>query len=162
MPTIDERTRMNKVYRHKQLARDEYIGRVDQNGKVFRRRLGPGRMVGYVDLGSGNVFEKRLGPNKKIGRVDPQTGEVFLSKLGPDEYIGKVQRDGKCYYHKSLAKDDYIGKVIDMISLAHGGAGYLLLILPRIEHVKDLADQKAERKKTQEELDDNLDGLETA
>lgn len=153
---------MNKVYRHKPLARNEFIGRVDENGKVFQRRLGPGRMVGYVDLETGKVYEKRLGPKKNLGRVDLKSGEVFLSKLGPDEYIGKVQRDGKCYYHKSLAKDDYVGKITDMTSLAHGGAGYLLLILPKIEHVKDIAAQRAEQKKAKEELEDNLDGLETA
>jgi hypothetical protein len=65
------------------------------------------------------------------------SGEVFLTKLGPDEYIGKVRQDGKCYYHKSLAKDDYIGKITEMTSLAHGGAGYLLLILPKIEYVEE-------------------------
>jgi hypothetical protein len=153
---------MNKVYRHKPLAPDEYIGRVDENGKVFQRRLGPGRMVGYVDLENGKVYEKRLGSKKNLGRVDLESGEVFLSKFGPDEYIGKVQRDGKCYYHKSLAKDDYVGKITEMTSLAHGGAGYLLLILPKIEHVQERATQRAKQKRAKEELEDNLDGLETA
>jgi hypothetical protein len=153
---------MNKVYRHKPLARDEFIGRVDENGKVYQRGFRPGRMVGHVDLDSGKVYEKRLGPNKKLGRVDLKSGEVFLSKLGPDEYIGKVRQDGKCYYHKSLAKDDYVGKITEMTSLAHGGAGYLLLILPKIERVEESATQRAKQKKTREDLEDNLDGLETA
>jgi hypothetical protein len=153
---------MNKVYRHKPLAIDEHIGRVDEDGRVFQRRLGPGGLVGYVDLENGKVYEKRGRRKKHMGRVDLASGEVFLTKLGPDEYIGKVRQDGKCYYHKSLAKDDYIGKITEMTSLAHGGAGYLLLILPKIEYVEEKAAQKAEQKNILEELDDNLDGLETA
>jgi len=128
---------MNKAYRHVSLARDEYLGRVDEHGTVFEERFGPDRRIGRVDPGDGTVFEARLGPDRVIGRVELNTGKVFLAKFGPDEYVGKVYKDGRCFYHRQVARDLYLGRVKEMVSFAHGGAAFLLLIFPAYEEKVD-------------------------
>ncbi len=121
---------MNKVYRHKALAPDDYLGWVNEEGKVYESRFGPDRYIGRVDIGNGRIYESRLGPDQLIGHVELDTGKVYINKLGPDEYLGKVNPDGSLYHHKRLAPDNYLGKVKDMVSLGHGGAAFLLLIMP--------------------------------
>lgn len=121
---------MNKVYRHVPMAADEYLGHVSEDGKVYQARLGPDKCIGRVELDTGKIFESRLGPDKHVGRVELDSGKVYLGKLGPDEYIGRVDSDGRIYLHNRLAADTYIGKVVDMLSLAHGGAAMLLLVAP--------------------------------
>ena len=150
---------MNKAYRHKPIAPDEYLGRVDQAGKTYETRLGPDLYVGRVDLNTGKIYESRLGPDKLIGRVDSHNGKVYHSRLGPDEYLGRVDPDGKCYLHKRLARDEYMGKVTEMLSLTHGAAAFLLLILPALEEDKQVKEEKA----AEEALNANEDesGLDT-
>lgn len=143
---------MNKVYRHISLSPDQYLGRVDEDGKVYETRPGLDHYVGRVDLGDGKIYETRLGPDKYLGRVDLATGKVFLARLGPDEYLGKVHKDGRCYRHVALRRDEYLGKVRDMVSYGHGGAGFLLLLFPKVEEIKEdekkEAQEKAEAKNT--------------
>lgn len=121
---------MNKVYRHRPAANDEYLGWVDEEGRVYETRLGPDKYIGRVEPGSGKIYEARLGPDKYIGRVNGKSGKIYLAKLGPDIYIGRVQTDGKLFHHHNLAADEYLGKVIEMTSRIHGGAAFLLLIQP--------------------------------
>lgn len=127
---------MNKVYHHKPMSRDEYLGRVDESGKVYKNVAGPKKpdtYIGRVDLHTGKVFDASTVPEELVGRVDTDTGKVFRSKFGPDEYLGRVAEDGKLSHHKPLARDDYMGKVTDMSSYAHGGAAFLLLVYPLFE-----------------------------
>ncbi len=133
---------MNKVYKHKPMASDEYLGQVDIEGKVYESRFGPDHYIGRVDLYEGKIYESRFGPDSYIGRVDVRSGEVYLSKPGLDEYVGKVMKDGKLYFHKRLAPDQYLGKVTEMVSVHHGAAAFLLLILP--EFKEDLKATEAE------------------
>lgn len=148
---------MNKVYLHQRLAKDTYLGRIDEDGRVYESRLGPDKYVGRVEPDGGKIYESRLGPDKYIGRVDPDNGKVYLAKLGPDEYLGKVTPEGKLYLHKSLASDEYIGQVTDMVSLTHGGAAFLLLVRPAYDESK--ADAKAENEeKTAPDADDAAAG----
>jgi hypothetical protein len=137
---------MNKVYRHIRLALDEYLGRVDQDGKVYERRLGPDKYAGRVELKNGKIYESRFGPDKYIGRVDPTNGKVYRARIGPDRYLGRVRKNGQCYLHIRLKRDEYMGKIKGMSSLVHGGAGFLLLLLPLIEEIKEeeIAAQEAE------------------
>jgi hypothetical protein len=128
---------MNKIYRHVPLSPDEYLGRVDQNGKVYEHRTGPDRYAGRVDLKNGKIYESRLGPDKYRGRVEPGTGKVYMARLGPDRYLGRVRKNGQCYLHRRLRRDEYMGKIKDMTSQVHGGAGFLLLLLPLIEEIKE-------------------------
>lgn len=121
---------MNKVYRHKSFSPDEYLGHVEQDGKVYEAQMGPDKYIGHVELETGKIFESRLGPDKYIGKVESDTGKVYLGKFGPDEYIGKVNKNGKIYQHRPVVSDEYIGKVIEMVSVIHGGAAFLLLVLP--------------------------------
>ena len=124
---------MNKVYRHRPLATDEFLGRVGEDGRVYESRLGPDKYIGRVDLENGKIYEARLGPDKHIGRVEVDSGKVYLAKFGPDEYLGRVEKDGKLYAHKRLARDEYLGKVVEMVSVVHGGGAFLLLVVPAVE-----------------------------
>lgn len=121
-----------KVYLHKPAARDELLGRVDEDGKVYTTRFGPDQYIGHVDIGNGKIYEARPGPDKHIGEVELETGRVFSARFGPDEYLGRVQADGELFLHKPIAPDEYIGRVAEMPSYAHGGAAFLLLVLPEI------------------------------
>jgi len=138
---------MNKVYRHKPIAPDDYLGHVNERGQVYASRRGPDQLVGRVELETGKIYESRLGPDRYIGRVDANSGKVYLSQLGPDEYLGRVHRDGKLTLHIPLGADEYLGKVVDMTSLAHGGAAFLLLVQP----VLDAGQVKKEEKEQQEQ-----------
>lgn len=127
---------MNKVYRHHAFARDEYLGRIAEDGRVYDSRVGPDRYIGRVELENGKIYESRLGPDQLIGRVEAKSGKVYLEKLGPDEYLGRVIEDGKLYRHKPVAPDEYLGKVTEMVSVVHGGAAFLLLVVPAYEQEK--------------------------
>jgi hypothetical protein len=140
---------MNKVYKHRPRARDELLGRVGANGRVYESRLSPDKYVGRVELESGKIFESRFGPDKHIGRVDISSGKVYLKKLGPDEYLGRVEKDGKLYLHRSLARDEYLGRVTDMVSVAHGGGAFLLLLIPEIDREMQLAEEDEAKKEEQ-------------
>ena len=144
---------MNKVYKHKALAPDQYLGHVDADGRVFESRFGPDRYIGRVDPRSGKIYEARLGPDRHIGQVYPENGKVYLAKFGPDEYIGRVHQDGKLYLHKPLASDEYLGKVVQMSSRVHGGGAFLLLVIP------DYDEQAAAE--TEETLDSDLGSEDT-
>ena len=131
---------MSKVYRNKPLAPDELLGHVENDGKVYESRFGPDKYVGRVDLDSGQIYEARLGPDRLAGHVALDSGKVYHPKLGPDEYLGGVDADGHCHRHIPMAPDEYLGKVLEMQGYAHGGAAFLLLVLPAWE------EQEAERK----------------
>lgn len=120
----------SKVFRHKPLAADELLGRVEPDGRLYESRFGPDKYIGRVEIDSGKIYEARLGPDKYIGRVELDSGKVFRAKVGPDEYLGRVNGDGEFHRHKSLAADQYIGKLTEMASYAHGGAAFLVLALP--------------------------------
>jgi hypothetical protein len=123
---------MKKVYKHKPLALDEYLGRVDEDGKVYKNVAGPRKLdsyIGRVDLTTGKVYDAGTTPERYLGRVDPE-GKVFLSALGAEEYLGKVHANGKMFHHKRLARDEYLGKVKDMGAVVFGGAAFLLLAMP--------------------------------
>jgi len=128
---------MNKVYRHHAFARDEYLGRVGGDGRVYDSRFGPDRYIGRVELEDGKIYESRLGPDQYIGHVEVQSGKVYLDKFGPDYYLGKVTEDGKLYRHKPVAPDEYLGKVTEMVSVLHGGAAFLLLVAPAYDQEKE-------------------------
>lgn len=123
----------SKVYKHRILARDQYLGRVDADGKVYEGRYGRDKYVGRVDLESGNIYDSRLGPDQLLGRVELDSGKVYFSKLGADQYLGRVHQNGRLYLHRRLARDEYLGRIKEMPSFAHGGAAFLLLVLPAHE-----------------------------
>ncbi len=122
-----------KVYLHKPSAPDELLGRVEEDGKVYETRFGPDQYIGRVDISNGKIYASRPGPDKHIGDVELETGRVFTVRFGPDDYVGRVQADGDLYLHKPVAPDQYIGRVAEMPSHAHGGAAFLLLVLPEIQ-----------------------------
>ncbi len=123
----------SKVFRHKPLAPDEQIGRVEPDGKVYEALFGPDKYVGHVEVDTGKVFEARFGPDKEIGRVTLDNGKAYRAKFGPDEYVGHADGDGKLYRHKPLAADEYLGHIQQMPAYAHAGAALLLLVLPAWE-----------------------------
>jgi hypothetical protein len=125
---------MNKVFRNRSLAPDEYLGYVGHDGKVYETRFGPDKYVGRVELDTGKIFEARLGPDNYLGKVELDTGKVFRHKpLAPDAYLGSVDSDGKFYRHKPLAPDEYIGKLEGATPYALGGAAFMLLVWPALE-----------------------------
>jgi hypothetical protein len=135
----------SNVYRHKPLAADELLGRVEPDGRLYETRLGPDKFIGRVEIDNGKIYESRVGPDKYVGRVELDTGKVYRAKVGPDEYLGRVSGDGDFRRHKPLAADEYIGKITEMASYAHGGAAFLLLALPAWEKaVATKAEEKAQ------------------
>ncbi len=133
---------MSKVYRHGFLGADEYLGKVDPDGKVYDGHFDPERFVGQANLETGQVYDSRLGNVHEIGRVDLATGKIFHISQKDSDYLGKVEESGKCYWHKKLAPDVYMGKVEELISFAHGGAAFLLLIFPLIEESRTEKESK--------------------
>lgn len=133
---------MSKVYRHVVLGADEYLGRVDPDGKVYDGHFDPERFVGHADLETGKVYDSRLGNVHEIGKVNLENGKVYHLSQKKEDYLGKVEGNGKCFWHKKLVPDVYMGKVEDLKSYAHGGAAFLLLILPLIEEARTDKDSK--------------------
>ncbi len=86
-----------------------------------------------MDISNGKIYVSRPGPDKHLGQVELETGKVFTARFGPDDYIGRAQADGELYLHKPIAPDQYVGRVAEMPSYAHGGAAFLLLVLPEIQ-----------------------------
>jgi hypothetical protein len=121
---------MIKVYQVIPRGLDVLLGHVDENGKVYRGRIGPDEYLGSVDLATGKVYSSRFGPDKEIGRVDQQSGKVYTSRLGPDDYVGTVDEHGRIHRHVPMAVDETIGKVDRFISFAHSAGAMLLLVLP--------------------------------
>ena len=123
-----------KVYLAIAGAPDKLLGRINENGKIYRSQFGPDDEIGHVDLVTGDVYEQRFGPDKKVGHVDLSSGKVYASRLGPDEYVGQVREDGRMHRrHQSLAADDYIGNVDQFLSYPHSAGAMLLLVLPELE-----------------------------
>lgn len=123
----------SKVFRHKALALDELLGRVEPDGRVYESRLGPDKFIGRVEIDNGKVYESRLGPDRYVGRVELDTGKVYRARVGPDEYLGRVNGEGQFHCHRPLGPDAYIGKLTEMASYAHGAAAFILLALPAWE-----------------------------
>lgn len=124
---------MSKVYLAIPSALDKHLGHVNEEGKIYRSKVGPDEYVGEVDLSSGKIYAERFGPNQKIGYVDLENGKVYLSKLGLDEYVGSVDKQGRMHRHVPMGADEYIGNVEDYVSYAHSAGAMLLLILPALE-----------------------------
>ncbi len=141
---------MKKVYKHKRLAPDIYLGRVEDDGKIYKNTGGPRKpdnYIGRVELNSGKVYDAESGPEKYVGHVELDSGKVFLARLGTEDYVGKVTDKGRFYHHKRMAFDDYLGKIKDMTSYAYGGAAFLLLALPAFEAELQEKEQQTTQKK---------------
>jgi hypothetical protein len=122
---------MNKVFRHKPMATDEYLGHVEFDGKVYEARFGPDKYVGHVELDTGKIYG--TGINNYLGNVQLDTGKVHRHKaLAIDDYLGHADGDGKLYRHK-FGPDEYIGKIEGATSYALSGAAFLLLLWPLVE-----------------------------
>jgi hypothetical protein len=121
-----------KVYLRKAgIAHDKLLGRVEDNGRVYRTYLGPDDEIGHVHLDSGKVYAQRLGNDDYVGRVDLDNGRIWRDvTAGPDEYLGRVHQDGRMDYHVAGRADEYIGRMEDVASLAQAGAAFLLLVWP--------------------------------
>ncbi len=135
---------MKKVYEHKTLARDVYLGRLEDDGKVYRNVGGPRKpdhYIGRVDLETGKVYSSEAGPETLVGHVELDSGKVFLTRLDHTEYIGRVNEKGRIYHHRRMAFDQYLGKIKDMMSYAYGGGAFLLLVMPVFE--ADLAKEES-------------------
>ena len=124
---------MYKVYRAVPRAPDEMLGYVNEDGRVYRSKVGFDEYLGRVDLSSGRVYEERFGPDRETGRVDLKTGRVYLQQFGPDDYVGTVDEKGQLHRHVQLAPDEYIGVVDPFLSYAHSAAAMLLLVLPALD-----------------------------
>jgi hypothetical protein len=127
---------MKKVYKHKTLAPDVYLGRIEDDGKVYRNVGGPRKpdhYIGRVDLQTGKVYSAEAGPETLVGHVELDSGKVYLTRLNHTEYIGRVNEKGRIYHHKRMAFDQYLGKIKEMMSYAYGGAAFLMLVMPVFE-----------------------------
>ena len=128
---------MNKVYFQKPWTPDEYLGYVGVDGRVFVARLGPDQYVGRVSLEDGKVFFHRAGPDELLGKIALDTGKIYRYRfLDFDEYLGRVDKEGRLFAHVALAPDDQIGKMVGMMSFAHAGGAFLLLVWPHWENLQ--------------------------
>jgi hypothetical protein len=126
-----EKESMSKVYLHRILLPDKQLGRVEQNGKVYRSDTGLDDRIGHVDLEKGKIYKSQPGPDEYIGHVDLDNGKVYRHvPAGRDDYLGHIESDGKMYQHEFLSPDDYMGNIKDHDSYAHAGAAFMLLVLP--------------------------------
>ena len=113
------------------ILHDKLLGRVEENGRVYRTYLGPDDEIGHVHLETGKVYAQRLGNDEYIGRVDLDNGKIWRDvTAAPDEYLGRVHEDGRMDYHLAGRADEYIGRIAGEVSLAQAGAAFLLLVLP--------------------------------
>ena len=123
---------MSKAYLQREgIAHDKLLGRVEDNGRVYRTYLGPDDEIGHVHLDSGKVYAQRLGNDEYIGRVDLANGKVWRHvAAGADQYLGRVHEDGRMDYHVAGRADEYIGRIAAGASLVQAGAAFLLLVWP--------------------------------
>lgn len=129
-----ENDSMSNVYLHRMLLPDKLLGRVEQNGKVYRSDTGLDDRIGHVDLDHGKIYKSQPGPDEYIGRVELDNGKVYRHvPAGRDDYLGHIELDGKMYQHEFLGPDDYMGNIKERISFAHAGAAFMLLVLPAFE-----------------------------
>ena len=121
-----------KVYLQRAgILHDKLLGRVKENGRVYRTHLGPDDEIGHVHLETGKVYAQRLGNDEYVGRVDLDDGKVWRDvTAGPDEYLGRVHEDGRMHCHLATRPDDYVGRIGRGASRAHAGAAFLLLVWP--------------------------------
>jgi hypothetical protein len=121
-----------KVYLQRPgVLHDKLLGRVEENGRVYRTYLGPDDEIGHVHLDSGKVYAQRLGNDEYVGRVDLVSGKVWRDvTAGPDQYLGRVHEDGRMDYHVAGRADEYMGRIAGDASLAQAGAAFLLLVWP--------------------------------
>jgi hypothetical protein len=132
---------VNKVFRNKPLAADEYLGYVEFDGKVYHNQFGPDKYLGHVELDSGKVYGP--GINNYLGQVMLDSGKVYRQKpLAPDDYLGHVDGDGKFYRHR-FGPDEYIGQIEGATSYALSGAAFLLLVWPLVE--RELREAEAKK-----------------
>ena len=132
-----------KVYLQRTgILHDKLLGRVEENGRVYRTYLGPDDEIGHVHVEQGKVYAQRLGNDEYIGRVDLDNGKVWRQVVaGPDEYLGRVHEDGRMDYHIAGRADEYIGRIAGDAPLAHAGAAFLLLVWPA--YVEDQQEESA-------------------
>ena len=123
---------MSKVYLQRAGATpDKLLGRVEDNGRVYRSQVGPDDEIGHVHMETGKVYAQRVGKDKYIGRTDLENGRVWRDvEAGPDEYLGRVHTDGRMDYHVAGWADEYIGRISGEFTLAQAGAAFLLLVWP--------------------------------
>jgi hypothetical protein len=143
---------MNKVFRHKSMAADEYLGHVEFDGKVYEARFGPDKFVGHVELDTGKIYG--TGINNYLGTVQLDSGKVNKHKpMAIDDHIGHADGDGKLYRQK-FGPDEYIGKIEGATSYALSGAALLLLVWPLVEadmqEAEDAKDAKTQSPDTEE------------
>jgi hypothetical protein len=122
--------RMAKVYRSLPGKPDEYLGWIDPiSGKVYQAQLGMETHIGNIDPVGGNISLACFCPDDNIGRVNMESGKIYQHHIGMDEYVGLVKQDGKVYRHIPFTSGEYLGQVLEMKSLAEGGAALLLFFL---------------------------------
>lgn len=116
---------MAKIYEHRAMRSDKYIGKVNKDGKVYREKFGPDEYVGRVDYESGKVYAHRVGRDDYLGSVNEE-GKIYGHKFGPDNYEASVDKDNKIYAHKAMARDDYVGHVDEMMHMVEAAAAWFL------------------------------------
>jgi hypothetical protein len=111
---------------------DDYVGRVEGNGRVYGQRFGPDEYLGRVE-NNGRVYAHVPGgPDRYLGRVQ-RDGEIYRHVPGgPDKEVGHVDKNGKIYLRRrGPASDDLVGRVEGDDAEVHlaGAAAFFLLLL---------------------------------
>lgn len=109
---------MANIYEHVELAPDQLIGRIDEEGRVYYEEEGESEYIGRIDYAQGEVFDEEEG---YMGWVE-ENGEIFGSYEEGDEKLGRVADDGKLYLFDEGDVEVYVGQVTEMKHKADGAA----------------------------------------
>ena len=127
---------MAKIYQHRAMRGDKYIGKINKEGKVYREKFGPDEYIGRVDYESGKVYAHRRGKDDYLGSVNEE-GKIFGHKFGPDDYVASIDKDHKIYAHKAMARDDYLGRVDEMMHMVEAAAAWFLFFANQPEETNE-------------------------
>jgi hypothetical protein len=128
VPEKDRGLKMAKVYRHSP-GPDDYVGRVEMDGRVYGQRMGPDEYLGRVEEG-GKIYQHLAGgPDRYLGRVE-RDGKIFRhSPGGLDDNVGRVSGSGRVHARRAgISGDEYLGRVEGEPLRLAGGAAYFLLL----------------------------------
>ena len=110
-----------KIYRDEALTPDNYVGRIDERGKVSRVELDKDDYLGWIDYEEGDIYDEH---DDIIGWVE-KDGEVIRLVDDEEEEIGFVTEEGELYWYDKNGEEEFFGKLKHMEDISEGAAALL-------------------------------------
>lgn len=77
---------------------EQWLGRVDDRGRVYQQERGPDPYCGRVDMDSGKIFAGLPGQDECIGWVELNSGRIFYcSAKATTKCVGEIDGHGRIY-----------------------------------------------------------------